>query len=75
MPEYIGGKETALDKIMFGLFIGAMALLFIVLTQPVWRGEEMKAEFISDCEKVGGVLLTHEKMFSTSYECAERLDR
>lgn len=62
------------EKIMFGGVIVALVLLFIGLTQPAWRGEEMVAELRSDCDKRGGVMLEHEKTFGTSYECASRLD-
>ena len=63
-----------LEKALSGLVILAFMALMIVLAQPVWRGEEMIAELRSDCDKVGGVMLEHEKMFGTSYQCAERLD-
>lgn len=75
MPNYIGHKEGPVEKILFYMVIAALGLLFVVLTQPAWRGEEMVAELKSDCAKVGGVMLEHKKMFGTSYECAERLDK
>ena len=74
MATYGGGEQSLLEKVMFVGVIGAMILLFITLMQPAWRGEEMAAEFKSDCAKRGGVLLEHKKMFGTSYECASRLD-
>lgn len=73
MSTYID-QPTIVDKIGFGFVIIASVLLFITLSQPAWRGEEMVAEFKSDCSKRGGVLLEHKKMFGTSYECASRLD-
>lgn len=75
MTTYGGGESTIIDKIGMGMVIAALCLLFVVLTQPAWRGEEMVAEMKSDCSKVGGVMLEHKKMFGTSYECAARLDR
>ena len=74
MTEYGGGKESPIEKIGFFLLIGAMVLLFITLLQPVWRGQDMVAELKDDCAKRGGVVLQHEKMFGTSYECTSRLD-
>lgn len=70
-----GGEPNWVDKVGFGAVIFALAILFIALMQPVWRGDEMAAEFKSDCSKRGGVLLEHKKMFGTSYECASRLDK
>lgn len=70
----IGGNDTWIDRVFFFVVIGAMILLFIVLSRPAWDGENMKNEFISDCKARGGVLLVHQKMFGTSYECASRLD-
>lgn len=75
MTTYGGGKETIVEKIMFAGVIGALILLFVVLTQPAWRGQEMLAEMRANCDKVGGVMLESKKMFGTSYECAERKDR
>jgi len=64
-----------IDKALFGLVIVAMGLLFVTLTQPAWRGEEMAAQFRTECAKRGGVMLTHKTLLGgTSYECASRLD-
>ena len=49
-------------------------LLFAVLFQPVWRGEEMLGEFRLDCDKRGGVFLEHKRLFGTNYQCKSRLD-
>lgn len=75
MTKYGGGNETVLEKLMFGGVIAAMALLFVSMTQPAWRGKEMLAEMQSKCDQVGGVMLKEKKMFGTTYECAARLDR
>lgn len=75
MSKY-GVKESKLEKGMFWFgVVPALLLLFVTLSQPAWRGEEMVAELKSDCAKVGGVMLEHKKMFGTSYQCAERLDK
>ena len=49
-------------------------VLFVLLSQPVWRGKEMVQELQSDCDKRGGVMLVHERTFSTQYQCVSRLD-
>jgi hypothetical protein len=74
MTEMSGESKFEKGMFWFGI-VPALVLLFVVLSQPAWRGEEMIAELRSDCDKVGGVMLEHKKMFGTSYECAERLDR
>ncbi len=61
-------------KLQTALIILLAVVAFIALSQPVWRGEEMRAEFSSDCDLRGGVLLEHEKMFGTEYQCTPRLD-
>lgn len=74
MTTTIGSEPGMLEKVGFVLLCGAMVLLFIAMTQPAWRGQEMAQEFKDDCAKRGGVLLVHERMLGTSYECASRLD-
>lgn len=74
MTTYGGGEQGILEKIMLGGVILALILLFVTLSQPAWRGEEMLAEMRANCDKVGGVMLESKKMFGTSYECAERKD-
>jgi hypothetical protein len=74
MATTIGGDAGNVDKIGYVAVIGAMILLFIALTQPAWRGEDMVKELKLDCAKRGGVMLEHNKMFGTSYKCASRLD-
>lgn len=67
-------QPTAVDKAWPFIIIPLMVLLFIALSQPVWRGKEMVAEFKDNCSKRGGVLLENKKMFGTEYQCASRLD-
>lgn len=74
MTTYIGPEESTVEKILFGAVVASLVLLFVVMIQPVFHREEMVAELKSDCKKVGGVMLEHERMFGTSYECAERKD-
>lgn len=69
-----GSKSGIIDKIGFAGVIGALILLFIALTQPIWNGRDMVAELKSDCDRRGGVVLQHKFMFGDSYECASRLD-
>lgn len=56
------------------VIIIAAVVGFVLLSQPVWRGEEILEELKSDCDKRGGVLLEHKKTFGTNYQCASRLD-
>ena len=66
------------SKIETGLWLIALIVvplgLFLIMAQPLYRSEEMIAELQSDCDKRGGVMLKHEKTFSTSYSCTSRLD-
>lgn len=64
-----------LNKLYLFAIFAFCGALFVVLSQPVWRGKEMVAEFKSDCDVRGGVWLEHKKMFGTEYACASRLDR
>ena len=61
------------NKVYTFIIIISMLGLFVVLSQPVWRGEEMVEELKSDCYKREGVLLEHERMFGTQYECVSWL--
>lgn len=74
MSKYGQRSSSLMDRVWIGLFVLAMVALFAALSQPAWRGEAMAAEFKSDCAKRHGVLLEHERMFGTEYECASRLD-
>lgn len=75
MTDYLH-KESKLEKGMFWFgVVPALVLLFVVLTQPAWRGEAMLAEMRANCDKVGGVMLEHKGMFGNTYQCAERLDK
>ncbi len=62
------------NKLQTALIILLAIVAFIALSQPVWRGKEMIEELKSDCDKRGGVMLEHEKMFGTNYKCVSRLD-
>lgn len=75
MPEYMGHKPGAFENVAFAILIAALCLMFVVMSQPAWRGGEMIAELKSNCAKQGGVILENKGMFGTSYKCAERLDR
>lgn len=75
MTTYIGTESTWVDKIGITGVILAMLLLFVAISQPMWRGQEMLAEMRSNCEKVGGVMLENKRMLGTSYECAERKEQ
>lgn len=75
MPEYIGSEPNWVDKIGFIGVVLALILLFVAMSQPVWRGQEMLAEYKANCDKVGGVILERHGMFGTSYECSPRYDQ
>lgn len=76
MPDYIGHKPGPIENfIQITLIVLFGVVMFVLLTQPAWRGDEMIAELKSDCQKRHGVMLEHKKMFGTSYECASRLDK
>lgn len=74
MSTVIGQRSKLEDRIWIALCVMAGLTMFVLLSQPAWRGEEMIAELKSDCEKRHGIILEHKKTFSTSYECASRLD-
>lgn len=61
------------SKIQVGIIALMGIVMFIVLSQPAWRGEQMVAELKSDCQKRGGVMLEHKKMFGIEYQCASQL--
>lgn len=73
-----GRMPVTFDKYMKNIgtliIILCMLALFVVLSQPAWRGEEMVRELQSDCDKRGGVMLEHKKTFGTTYQCVSRLD-
>ena len=70
----LGNQKSMNNKIYTGLVILFGVVLFVLFSQPVWRGEEMLAELRLNCDKRGGVLLEHEKRFGTEYRCVSRLD-
>lgn len=59
------------EKLLIGF---VFITLFVILSQPAWRGEAMAEQFKEDCSKRGGVLLEHKKTFGIEYKCASRLD-
>lgn len=75
MPEIIGHKpgkwENRLNIFLILVFCG---VLFVIMSQPVWRGEEMVAEFKEKCAMRGGILYENEKMFGIEYQCLSRMD-
>lgn len=75
MTTFGSGETTWIEKIGVASLVVAIALLFVAMSQPYWRGDDMKQAFVSDCEKRGGVLLIHKQILGTSYECASRLDK
>lgn len=77
MTNYIGHKETIVDKVMFGFVIAALVLLGVTLTQPAWRGQDMLKEYRANCDKVGGVMLETKQpvIGGTTYQCSPRLDK
>lgn len=62
------------EKIHTILIVTFGILLFVILSQPVWRGHEMLTELKNDCNLRGGVMLEHKKTFATEYQCVSRLD-
>lgn len=54
------------------IMTGLMILMFIGMSQPVWRGEEMAAEFKERCARRGGIFTERKVKWlgGTSYECA-----
>lgn len=55
-------KEDKAQKLAFWfLVVPAIAFMFAVLTQSVWRGDEMLAEMRSNCDKLNGVMIEVKK--------------
>ncbi len=77
MTEYIE-QSGKFEKYMFWfLGVPVMVLLFLVLSQPAWRGDAMLAEMRANCDKVGGVMIETKQPLvgGSTFKCAERLDR
>lgn len=53
----------------------ALVLLFVILLRPVFQGEQMREEFIFNCNKRGGILLENKRAFGTQYECASYIGK
>lgn len=78
MTTYGNEKHSKIQTLMFwGLIVPALILLFAVLTQPAWRGEQMLAEMRANCDKVGGVMLETKQPLvgGSTYECSPRYDK
>ncbi|GEM_PF-2050313 len=69
----IGHEAGILEKAIYWLGLAAIVLLGIAMAQPIWRGEEMVKELRSDCDKRGGVMIEHERLFGNFYTCASKL--
>ena len=73
MATYDGHKETAVDKALFSLVIAALALLFIALSQPIWRGEQMVQELKDRCAIADGSVYERKSWLGgTVYECIRK---
>lgn len=70
-----GSEPNWVDKVGFIGVMLALGLLFVVLSQPAWRGEEMLAEMRANCDKVGGIMLETKNFLGTTYECSPRYDQ
>lgn len=70
MPEYIGSEPTWVDKVGFIGVCLALALLFVALSQPIWRGEEMVKELKERCALAEGKMYERKSWLGgTVYEC------
>lgn len=67
-------SNTLTDKLYIIGLVTMGIILFVVLSQPAWRGKEMVAEMRTNCDKRGGVMLENKRTFGIVYECAGRLD-
>jgi hypothetical protein len=74
MPDYIGGQSTG-EKVLMYIAMAMLIPLFIALSQPAWRGEEMIKEKKANCDKVGGVMIVTNGILANTYRCSPRLDR
>jgi hypothetical protein len=77
MGDVIGGgffTTKAGERVWTATAILLGILLFIAMSQPIWRGEEMVAQFKTNCDKRGGVLLENKGIFGITYQCASHLD-
>lgn len=74
MSTLIESGPGKTEKIMlYAVMPIVMILLFISLSQPVWRGDDMIAQMKSNCAKQDGVFLETKGWLSNSYECAPHL--
>lgn len=63
------------EKVLMWVCVALMVPLFIVLSQPAWRGKEMVAQMKANCDKIGGVMLETKGLLANSYECSPRYDQ
>lgn len=61
------------EKILFGFIMLLMIPLFLALTQPAWRGQQMIAQMKADCAKQDGVFIKDSGWLTDSYRCAPHL--
>lgn len=71
----IGGTSKLGERVQLGVIVLCGIALFVVLSQPAWRGEQMAAEYTDNCKARGGVLLIHHGALADTYNCEARLDR
>lgn len=64
------GNRKLDTVLMFGVF-AAMALLFVALSQPIWRPQGMIADLKDECDQQGGIVTVRKGLFANSYSCKE----
>jgi len=70
MTTYGGGKSTWVDKVGMAGVIFALGLLFVAMSQPLWRGEEMVKEMKERCALAEGKMYERKSWLGgTVYEC------
>ena len=76
MPTLVEKGLSKSGKILWIIMSFTFAIvLFYPMLRVLWAADEMIAEFKSDCDKRGGVLIEHKKTFSTSYSCESYLGK
>lgn len=71
MPTYLYKKSKVESAMFWFMVVPALVLLFVALSQPAWRGDEMIAELRSNCDKQGGIVLESKGLLANSYSCVE----
>lgn len=65
-----GYGDRLTDKLMLGLLILALVLLFAAMSQPIWRGSEMVKEMKEKCVLAEGKIYERKSWLGgTVYEC------